>query len=446
MSSFKLTAKQKWAIGEMVSSQAENVLFEGGSRSAKTFLHIRNIVLRALKAPGSRHTCLRQQFTDIKTSIVHDTFPKVMQLSFPKIPYNLNKTDWFVEFDNKAQIWFGGLDDNKRMEKILGNEYATIFLNECSQISNDARQLVETRLAQNVMQLSPNKEQPLPLRMYYDYNPPAKSHWGYKLFRLKQDPETRQPLKDSDNYLYIKFHPKDNKENLPAAYLRKLEGMSPRYKKRFWDGEYSDDNPNALFSDITIDQYRIISGEVPDFVRVVVAVDPSGSKDADNMHNDAIGIMVVGLGMDGNAYVIEDCTIKAGPDTWGKVAVQAYDRNMASCIVGENNYGGDMVRFTIQTAKPNVPYKAVTASRGKHVRAEPISALYEQGKVRHVGHYPELEDELIGFSTMGYLGDKSPNRADALIWAISDLFPGMVQPKKEEPEVYYSPVESWEAI
>jgi phage terminase large subunit-like protein len=106
-------------------------------------------------------------------------------------------------------------------------------------------------------------------------------------------------------------------------------------------------------------------------------------------------------------------------------------------IVGEVNYGGAMVEATIQTARRaqgsrRLPYKAVTATRGKVVRAEPISALYETGKCRHVGYFRELEDELSGFSTVGYLGDRSPNRGDALIWMLTELFPGVVAPRREK--------------
>jgi phage terminase large subunit-like protein len=111
-------------------------------------------------------------------------------------------------------------------------------------------------------------------------------------------------------------------------------------------------------------------------------------------------------------------------------------------IVGEANYGGAMVEATIQAAKRQVggsraPYKSVTATRGKVVRAEPIAALYEQGKVRHVGYYPELEDELVAFSTFGYVGDRSPNRADALIWAITELFPGVVSGRGVSKPIHY---------
>lgn len=445
--SFKLTSKQQEANDKIFVSGAKHILLEGGSRSAKTFLIIRNIVMRALLAPGSRHLVVRYRYNHVKTSIVLDTFPKVMSLAFPNIPYNMNKTDSFSSFRNGSEVWFGGLDDKERSEKILGNEYATIFKNECSQVSNDSRMLLDTRLAQLVKQNIDGNESILPLRDYNDCNPPSKSHWCYKIFHKKIDPESKKALKDPDNYVYFKMNPIDNAENLNSDYLEALSNMTPRMRKRFFEGEYADENPNQLFNAVTIDQNRVLDGKTPQFVRVVVAVDPSGSGDEDNLHNDAIGICVVGLGIDGRAYLLEDCTVKAGPATWGKIATDAYDRHQADVVVGEKNYGGAMVQFVIQTARPATPFKEVTATRGKSVRAEPISALYEQGKVRHVGYFPDLEDELEGFSTMGYLGEQSPNRADALIWGISELFPGIVQrPVVVEDEEVYDMAGSWMSV
>jgi len=427
--SFKLTAKQKEAVSILAGIATHCMLF-GGSRSGKTFLHVRNVVMRALKAPKSRHCILRFRFNHIKSSIIFDTFPKVMEIAFPGVEWKLSKADWYVTFENGSEIWFGGLDDKERTEKILGNEYATIYLNECSQIPWNGRNMVVTRLAQLAMTLVKDAEsQPLKPRMYYDCNPPNKSHWTYLVFIKKIDPETKQLLSNPEDFVCFQMNPQDNADNLSAGYLDTLQGLSPRLRKRFLVGEFADANPNALFSDEIIDRYRH-EDEVPELVRVVVAVDPSGSDDADNTENDAIGIVVVGLGIDGNCYVLEDCTVKAGPATWGRVATSAFDRHAADMVVGETNYGGAMVKHVIQTSRPRTPFQAVTASRGKAVRAEPISALYEEGKVRHVGIFRELEDELSAFSTVGYLGDKSPNRADALIWALTALFPGTVKPTK----------------
>lgn len=428
---FKLTPKQNEAQ-EILSGGATHGMLYGGSRSGKTFLHTRNTILRAVKAPDSRHAILRFRFNHIKASIILDTFPKVMKLCFPNVPYDINKTDWYATLPNMSQIWFGGLDDKERTEKILGQEYATMYLNECSQINNESRGMASTRLAQ----LAPLADGSgfLKPRMFYDCNPTNKMHWSYRMFIQGLDPETKTPLPHPKDYIFCKMNPGDNAENLSATYLATLEALSPRLKKRFLLGEYADATPNALFTDECIDTWRVTDGIVPDMVRIVVAVDPSGAGDTDNADNDAIGIVVVGLGVDGNAYLLEDCTVKAGPKTWGTVATTAYDRHEADVVVGETNYGGAMVNFVIQTCRQRTPFKCVTATRGKAVRAEPFSALYEQGKVRHVGQFEDLEEEIVHFSTHGYVGTGSPNRADALFWGLAELFPGIVKGRKSVEE------------
>ena len=120
----------------------------GGSRSGKTFLLVRQLVVRALKAPGSRHAILRFRFNHVVNSIVYDTFPKVMKLCFPQMEYKLDKTHWYVTFPNGSEVWFGGLDDKERTEKILGMEFVTIYLNESSQIVWGSVGIAMTRLAQ----------------------------------------------------------------------------------------------------------------------------------------------------------------------------------------------------------------------------------------------------------------------------------------------------------
>ena len=428
----KLTEKQL-AAQEILASDATHCMLFGGSRSGKTFLLTRNVCMRALKAPNSRHVILRFRFNAVKASVVMDTFPKVMKLAFPGINYTLSKTDWFVEFENGSQIWFGGLDDKERAEKILGMEFATIYLNEASQIPKNSRDIAVTRLAQQVMQVIQGVEGVLlKPRMLYDCNPPSKAHWTYRLFIEKRDPDTKKALTNPDDYAFFKINPFDNAENISASYLETLQGLSARLQKRFVRGEFAEATPNALFNDEQIDKWRVTDKILPDMVRIVIAVDPSGAGDIDNADNDAIGIVVAGLGTDGNCYVMEDLTVKAGPATWGRVACAAYDRHEADAIVGEINYGGAMVQHVIQTTRPRTNFRKVTATRGKVVRAEPVSALYEQGKVRHVGFLTELEDELMEFTTGGFMGEKSPNRADALVWAITELFPGVIKPRKEK--------------
>ena len=435
-STFSLTDKQKEAQ-KVLSGKATHICLFGGSRSGKTFLLIRNTVARAIKAKGSRHGVFRFRLNAARTTLFGQTLPKVMKTCFPGLEHESNKSEAVVTLPNKSTIIFGGLDDKERCEKVLGDEYATLYLNECSQIPYESRNMVLTRLAQRVEQNIPGvPDKLLKTRFYYDMNPPPKSHWTYKLFILRVDPETGITLPDPSNYESFKMNPADNAHNLDADYLNSLQNMSARNRRRFWDGEFADSNPNGLFDINDIDKWRVTHESPPQMVRVVVAVDPSGSGDVDNADNDAIGIVVAGLGVDGNCYVMDDCTVKAGPATWGRIATSAFDRHGADVIVGEINYGGAMVNSVIQASRPRTNFKQVTASRGKSVRAEPFSALYEQGKIRHIGYFRELEDELEGFSTYGYVGDKSPNRADALIWALTELFPGVLRTNQNELPVF----------
>ena len=213
---FALTPKQQQAQ-QVLAGDAKHIMLFGGSRSGKTFLLVRNIVTRALKAPQSRHVIFRYRFNSVKASVINDTFPKVMQLAFPQVPYKVDKTDWYATLPNGSQIWFGGLDDKERAEKILGMEFVTIYLNECSQIPYESRNLAITRLAQSVMQVIEGRaETPLKPRVYYDENPPSKAHYTYRLFVQKIDPETRLDLPNPEEFAWFKINPADNLDNIAA--------------------------------------------------------------------------------------------------------------------------------------------------------------------------------------------------------------------------------------
>jgi phage terminase large subunit-like protein len=255
------------------------------------------------------------------------------------------------------------------------------------------------------------------------------------LFIKKQDIDTKQTLKNPDDYAYFKINPLDNARNLSGGYLDTLQALGARLRKRFLDGDFSDATAHGLFDETAMDKWRLTNADdAPEMVRIVVSVDPSGSGDTDNADNDAIGIVVAGLGQDGNGYLMADLTVKAGPATWGKVATDAYERFLANTVVGEVNFGGAMVEHVIQTARPRTPYRSVVATRNKAVRAEPVAALADQGKIRHIGFYADLEEELAGMTTNGYVGENSPNRADAYVWAFTELFGEIVQQNGRKKE------------
>jgi predicted phage terminase large subunit-like protein len=427
MAGFKLTTDQSRAM-DLQASDATHVMLYGGSRSGKTFVHLRTILVRAL-AHKSRHAVLRFRFNHVKQSVIYDTLPKVMELCWPDvIPHcKLDKQDWFYQLPNGSEIWFGGLDDKERTEKILGQEYASVFLNECSQISWSSRNMVVTRLAQKT---------PLRLKMFYDCNPPASAHWTYQVFVTGKSPDTRRHLPNPENFGAMLMNPDGNRVNLPEEYLKELQNLPEKQRLRFWLGQFQSDEDGALWTIESIDQCRL-DGELPDMQRVVVAVDPSGCSGEEDERSDEVGIVVCGLGTDGLGYVLEDLSGRYGPGKWAKIVTDAFERHEADRVVAETNYGGAMVGELIRTARPGTPFQEVKASRGKVVRAEPVSNLFETGKVKLAGSFPDMEDQMCGMNVAGYTGSKSPDRADAMIWGIHSLFPALT--KKEKPEHFTRP-------
>ncbi len=426
---FELTQKQDEALDVIADPQYRHVAGRGGSRSGKTFLFILCIIMRALKAKGSNHCILRYRANAAKKSIFLKTFPDVINTCFPDLKNKIkeNKQDMYFTLPNGSRIWVGGLDDEKAAEKILGNEYSTIFLNECSEIPYESVLKARTRLAEknNLVQ-----------KAYYDLNPPSKRHWSYVYFFGKKDPLEGNPHTDST--VTFQLNPVDNKINLSQEYLDEINSYPTLWRKRFYLGEYSDDDDKALWNESIFAQNRLLGRQdqpLPDLKRIVIAVDPSGCSGSDDTRSDQIGIGAVALGSDGVAYVLEDLTDHYSPAQWGKLACDRYVAHGADVVVGEKNFGGAMVEHTIRVYNDNVNYKEVTASRGKVQRAEPISALYSRGKVKHVGYYPELEAELCDFTVNGYQGAKSPNRADWVIWGLTELFPGIVKGEEKLPEL-----------
>lgn len=215
----------------------------------------------------------------------------------------------------------------------------------------------------------------------------------------------------------------DNAANLAPSALQMLKDKyeGTRLGRQELEAEILGDLPGALWSLSVLDAYRL--REAPAIQRIVVAVDPAvTATDASDEH----GIIVAALeGQRG--LVLEDASLSGSPHEWAKRAVSLYRSWNADCIVIEVNQGGDMVAHTLRTIDPNVKIKEVRASRGKHVRAEPIAALYEQGRVAHVGSFPELESQMTQMTTSGYEGEGSPDRVDALVWAMTELFPGMTE-------------------
>lgn len=210
-----------------------------------------------------------------------------------------------------------------------------------------------------------------------------------------------------------------NAANLAPAFLSAVVGRyeGTRLGRQELDGELIEDRPDALWQRPAIERQRV--AEAPALTRIVVAVDPPVTS---GPRADACGIVAAGTGADGRAYVLADATLQgAQPCGWARAAVALYDRLEADCILAEVNQGGELVAEMLRQVSPGVPVRMVRAMRGKYLRAEPVSALYERGLVSHVGGWPELEDQLCNFGEGGLPGGASPDRLDALVWALSEL-------------------------
>ncbi|MDP6526741.1 MAG: terminase family protein [Kiritimatiellia bacterium] len=204
----------------------------------------------------------------------------------------------------------------------------------------------------------------------------------------------------------------ENRANLAELFfsqvIAKYEGT--RLGRQEIYAELLEDIPGALWS-----REVIKYSNAPDLVRVVVAVDPAATS---TEQADETGIIVAGVGVDNRGYVLADRSCRLSPNGWANRAVQVYEEYKADCIIAEDNNGGEMVEYTIKTVSPLVKVKRIHASRGKQARAEPVAALYEQGKVLHARAFQELEDQLVTWSPEA---GKSPDRLDALVWGLAEL-------------------------
>jgi hypothetical protein len=421
LTAFELNPGQRRAMEYPLTAGIRFNLLYGGSRSGKSALLCVLDQDRALIAPGSRHLIVRKEGTAAKASIARDTFPKMWRIRYPETPMpEWKDKDGVFVFENGSEIWLGGLNDDAAVEKMLGREYVTIHGEEISEWPYHWFTLLRSRLAQQVHMDNGELQAQ---RFYGSLNPTTRMHWTYRLWHDGIDPQDETPV-DRAQYGYCVVNPYDNRLNLSPDYIADLESLPERAKKRFLHGEYSADEESALWRRSFFKRAaRQANGKWPvEMQRIVVGVDPAITN---NPGSDETGIIACGLGVDGNGYVLADESGRYRPEEWARAAVSTFRMLNADRIVAEVNQGGDMVEATIRAADPHVPVTKVRATKGKVVRAEPIAALYERGKVYHVGTYPDLEDQCCAV-TVGWdskTAGWSPDRMDALVWAMTDLFP-----------------------
>lgn len=424
-----LTERQKLAFN-LAKSPARFILYRGGSRSGKSFLICYLIFIRALSTPGSRHGVFRQTAVDVRATLFDLTFRQVMEAHTPglwdslKQSGKISDSEMTIELPNGSLITFSGLDDSTRQDRILGQEYTTIFVNEVSQFKTfEIIQKLISRLSENKMTMRGTKMAP---KLFLDCNPTSKRHWTYRGWIEKVNPISLEPWPRPDEWAEMAMNAIDNAANISETYLDDLQNLSARDRKRFLEGEWQAENDNAMFlpewwagdgRHRRLKPYQPI--DTVGFRRIVVSVDPAGSS---RPGSDETGIIVAGIDYDGHCYVLEDRSGRYQPHEWASVAIEAYERWKAAYIVTEDNFGKEMVPNTIRMLNTFVPVKCVSAMRGKVIRAQPVAALYEQGLVHHCGTFDKLEAQLEEFHLdWNRTKDGSPDRLDALVWAITDL-------------------------
>ena len=230
----------------------------------------------------------------------------------------------------------------------------------------------------------------------------------------------------------------ENLANLADSFKR---NVIDRYKgtrlgRQELEAEILGDIPGALWRRTILDENRV--SQVPQLKRIVVGVDPAITNDDSS---NETGIIVAGIDKDNQGYILDDFTTKGRPDEWAGKAIAAYHKYDADCIVAEVNQGGLMVESTIRSISPYINFKAVHATRGKYIRAEPISSLYEQGRIHHHGIFPELEDQMVTFTPDTIINNRnknvSPDRVDALVWVLTELFLSMIIPAQTYQEDWH---------
>lgn len=231
--SFSKTETQAAAVNEIVNSRAKNICLYGGSRSGKSFLIMRMILIRAGKCPNSNHIIVRDTTNAVRRSIWKKTFKDVLRICFPNLPVKFNQTDLEAYLPNGSMITVAGLDDNDKIERLLGTEYSTLWINEANQVAYPAVNKLRTRLAE---------KNTLRKLSFYDLNPTLTSSWVYQLFEDKVNPQDGENLGNPEDYLSIKMNVQGNLENVDEDYLEMLESMPEKERKRFLYGDYDDSN------------------------------------------------------------------------------------------------------------------------------------------------------------------------------------------------------------
>jgi len=392
----------------------------GGRGSAKSWNFAAMMIVRAATSKGFRAVCVREVQKSLKESAHRLLADTIERLNFGSI-FEIQSSQ--IKTPGGGVISFVGMQDHTADTIKSYENYSVAWCEEAQTLSSRSIELLRPTIR------APGSE------LWFSWNPRNSTDAIEKLLRGSDIPENAIIVKS--NYSDNKFFPAE----LEAERLHDLKNSPDRYS-HVWNGDFEPQAIGAIWTRQIINDNR--RDEYPDDIeRILVAVDPAVS---DTERSDEHGIVVVGIDAGGHGYVLEDASLHGSPHQWALRAVAMYDKWEADGVVIEKNQGGDMCRHTLQTVRKGLPIIEVHATRGKHVRAEPISALYSVNRISHVGMFPELEDQLCLFTSSGWEGgsDKSPDRAEALIWACSELFPAMTTEKSPPQEYFnYSEAGGW---
>jgi hypothetical protein len=386
----------------------------GGRGSGKSHSFATALLIQGRLAP-LRILCAREIQLSIKDSVKQLLDDKIEALGLTGFYDSLQNE---IRGKNGTQFIFSGLG-KMTVEQIKSMEgIDRAWIEEAQTISDRSLEVLVPTIRKA------NSE------LWFSWNPRHASDPVDALFRGEIVPDTAFIRRV--NYDENPFFP----EGLDAKREFDKRHKPDRYG-HIWLGDYEPTAIGAIWDRLTIHQGR--RTDPPELERILVAVDPAVSSESGA---DEHGIVVVAEGGDGRGYVLDDVSMKGSPKQWADRAIAAFDRYEADAVVIEINQGGDMVRHTLESVRPGLSIVEVRATRGKHVRAEPISALYSLGKISHVGAFPKLEDQMCQMTAAGYEGEGSPDRVDALVWGFTELFPNLTSKPSAEPEERSRPARS----
>lgn len=368
----------------------------GGRGSGKSHFLGGYLVDRA-HDPGFRAVCVREVQKSLRDSAYQLIADKIDAHGFEGFTIQRDR----ILTPGGGQILFQGMQDHtaESVKSLEGIDVA--WVEEAQTLSKRSLELLAPTIRKE------NSE------LWFSWNPRSAKDPVDQMFRGAEPPK---------NGVLVKANYTDNPW-FPGALEQQREQdkrANPQRYSHIWDGEYEPAVVGSIWTPDMISDSR--RHEAPEMRRVVVAVDPAASSEEGS---NETGVVVCAVGADQRGYVLDDMTLAGGPHQWAMRAVAAFDRYDADAIVVERNQGGDMCKHTLRGVRPNLPVIEVTATRGKHVRAEPIAALYAMGRISHVGTFPELEAQMCLMTAGGYEGDGSPDRVDALVWGLTELFPQM---------------------